>query len=148
MADSEAQGTEAGSGTTPAELVALKDEYEGNIVPLAELHRKYEISGWRLRRYVARYRWRQRRPQRIDRNDLLERLFRLIDVQIQQLEKSMKNAGPDPAAALTRLVNSLDKLIAMKDAETKKHSTPKRASKAMVELRTKIAARIAELNQP
>jgi hypothetical protein len=45
-------------------------------------------------------------------------------------------------------VSTLDKLIAIKDAEGAKHATPRRSSKAMMVLRSQIAERIAQFAQP
>jgi hypothetical protein len=129
------------------DVEAIRPDYEGP-VPLKEVAAKHRISVSTLNRLAILHGWRQRQPRRLDRNDMIARLFRLLDQHIRDLENATMNDGTDQAAVLGRLVSTLDRLIAIKDAETAKRPTPRRSSKAMIALRTQIADRIAQFAQP
>jgi hypothetical protein len=129
-------------------LLAMQADYEDKILTIAAMCLEYDISRSRLYQLARQHGWRLRSPKRVDRNDLIERLLRLVQAQIGYLETQMRKKTSDHAAMLGRLVNTLDKLIELKDADGGGRSTPARASKAMTDLRAKIADRIAQFAQP
>ncbi len=139
---------EDSEASAPFGLLALQGEYEEKILTIVALCAKYDISRSRLYELARQHGWRLRSPKRVDRNDLIERLLRLVQAQIGYLETQMRKKTSDHAAMLGRLVNTLDKLIELKDADDSGRSKPVRASKAMTDLRAKIADRIAQFAQP
>lgn len=114
---------------------------------MAEVAARHGISESTVVRLARRHGWRQRQPRRIDQHDMIERLFRLLDRKVSELENSVTQGDTDQAAVLGRLVTTLDKLIAIKDAQAAK-SAPRRSNKAMTALRAQIADRIAQFAQP
>ena len=141
-----------GRFTSPAgvevDVEAVRADYEANVASVAEVAIKHAISASALQRLVVRHGWTPRAPHRVNPNDLLMRMFEALDTQMRDLETTMTDAGTSHAAMLSKLVTTLDKLIEIKDAEPGKRRASKRPSKVIDTLRSKIADRIAELNEP
>ncbi len=130
-------------------LEAVREDYEGRVISVSDVAIKHGITLRTLQRLVREEGWRPRSPKTYDRNDMIMRMFGLLESQIRKLEKTVSTESPtDQVALLSRMVNTLDRLIAIKDAETAKHRPPQRSSKAMVDLRVKIADRIAQFAKP
>ena len=127
---------------------AVRADYEANLHSIAEVAIRHGISASALQRLAIRQGWTPRIPHRVDPNDLLMRMFAALDAQMRDLETTMTDRGTSQAAMLSKLVTTLDKLIEIKDAEAGKRRANKRPSKVINDLRSKIADRIAELNEP
>jgi len=128
-------------------IEAVRFDYESDELSTVEVAIRHEISASTLHRLVVQHGWRPRAPHRIDPDDLIMRMFAALDAQMRDLESTMTNAGGSHAGMLVKLVGTLDKLIEIKDAEARKHRDGKRPSRRVLELRSKLAQRVAELNE-
>ncbi|MCC6918863.1 MAG: hypothetical protein IT548_06635 [Alphaproteobacteria bacterium] len=129
---------------TVLDLASLKLDYEAQIVSIEALAWRYGISRRNLYALVNTHHWRQRRPRRVDRDSLVERLLRLIETQVLKLEFAMDDPETDESAVLVKLASTLDRLISLR-AEAPPQR--RKASKAMTALRDKVARRIAQLDE-
>lgn len=136
------------AGQVAVNLEALHADYAARELTNQDVAIKHRISASTLHRYVVTLGWTPRAPHRIDPNDLVMRMFTALEAQMQDLETTMTTAGGSHAAILSKLVSTLDKLIVIKDAEAQKRRSSTRSSKVIEDLRSKIADRIAEFNQP
>lgn len=129
-----------------AEQEQVRRDYEANQLPLPDVALKHGISLSAIHRMVVQNGWRPRAPHRIDPSDLIMRMFAALEMQMRELETmEMKTQGAQ-AGVLAKLVSTLDKLIEIKDAESRRHKDGRRPSRHVKELRAQIAERIAELN--
>lgn len=135
------------AGRTWAEWESIRPQYENQGERVVDLCARLGISRSSLRQAAIAFEWRLRRPRVIDRTDVIERLFRLLDRQVRNLETDMSKAGPNEAAVLGRLVNSLDKLITIRDANTAKRH-PTRSAREMSDIKARLIARIEQLKRP
>jgi hypothetical protein len=87
-----------------------------------------------------------RNPKRVDKHDLNEKLLRILERQAEILEHAMNDDNADESATLGKLATTLDKLIANGKATAPQPKGPRRSSKAMIEIRAMVTARLAELN--
>ena len=129
------------------ELEELRSFYEGNVEPVKWICERHGIGRTALHKLVLRHGWRQRHPRRINRSDVIERLMRLLDQQIRQLEETPANAGAGVATALSRLVNSLEKLIEMKRAEASRRPERRRRPKEISDIKARLIERIEQLKR-
>jgi hypothetical protein len=90
-------------------------------------------------------RWRWRSPKPINRHDIIERLFRLLDSQIEELETTMEKAGTAEVTALSRLVTSLGRLIEIKETEDAKQKP--RETRKMSDIKQRLIERIEQLKR-
>src|SRR5690606_25682132 len=95
------------------DLVRLKEDYEAAEKPLTTLYAEYGISSKSLQAFVRAGRWPARRPRVVDRGSLIGRLFYLLERKIAYLETDMDQKNAAEAMELSRMVASLDKLIAI-----------------------------------
>ena len=130
------------------DIEALHADYDARELSNQDVAIKHRISASTLHRYVVTLGWTPRAPHRIDPNDLVMRMFAALEAQMQDLETTTTTAGGSHAAILSKLVTTLDRLIEIKDAEAHKRRSSTRSSKVIEDLRSKIADRIAEFNQP
>ena len=127
------------------DVAQLKTDYEDGPESIEELLDKYPISRRTLYNFVRRKGWRRRAPRSVDRNDVVERLLRLTEEEILKLETAMDEGNEtDETAALGKLSATLDRLIAVKQATSRKRPSRK-SSKLMDEIRHKVAQRLASL---
>jgi hypothetical protein len=82
---------------------------------------------------------------RVNRKQIIRRLFILLDRMLINLEREMKNVGEQEVNILGRLVQSMGKLIEI-EAATGKAVTP-RETRDMHDIRSKLIARIDELKR-
>ncbi len=143
-----AHDTDAVPPARDIDLVGLKQDYEARLKPLSQLCDEYGISAWSLRMLVRGQRWRPRRPAMVDRSSLIGRLFQLLERKMDHLEKDMDENNAAEAAELGRMVASLDKLIAIEEAEHgRRKATPKPPSPGMLEIRAQVARRLAQFGK-
>jgi len=117
--------------------------YETPEIMTREITDTYEISASTLQQWVRAGGWTMRQPHRVDPSDLVGRMMVLLDGQIADLEIVMKN-GATEVAMLSKLVTTLDRVLALKERSAKVEKEP---SRRVLTLRTKIADRLAELNR-
>ncbi len=121
----------------------VRVDYEADTLLLREITQKYRISANTVQQWARAGDWKMRQPHGIDPNDLLGRMLGLLDQQLADLETAMINGAPE-IAMLSKLVVTLDRVIALKDRTTKTQAAP---SRRILTLRNKIADRLAELNR-
>lgn len=125
---------------------AIRTAYEAGVDSLPEISRTYGITtsaiSWRARRQL----WAPRyRTTTVDRPLIITRLFRLLERQIIELEKNMKETGEKEVAVLGKLVSTLEKLIDIDKAASP--PKPVAQQKDIRDLRNKLAQRIAQLKR-
>ncbi len=130
---------------TAAEWEVIRPHYEDGPETIVRLCQQFGTSKTAIRNASIAFRWRLRSPRRIDRKDIIERLFRLLDTHILEMETSMDGKGRGEAAVLGRLVNTLDRLIDIQDAESKRRH-PK-ATRQISDIKAKLIERIEHLKQ-
>jgi hypothetical protein len=121
----------------------VRIDYETSGLILSEIANKHSISGSIIQRWAHAGRWQMRQPRRIDPNDLVARMLSLLDEQMADLETVMTN-GTTEVAMLSKLVNTLDRVLALKARSAKEDKQP---STRVATLHAKIAERLAELNR-
>ena len=131
---------------TFAEWREIRPEYEGDDYTIAEICERHNTNKTAIRKAVIRFGWRPRAPRRIDRGDAIERLFRLLERQIKQLEIGGPVEGKDAAGTLVRLVNTLAKLTALRAAEiARRHREA--AKPGISDIKVKLIERIEQLKR-
>ena len=122
----------------------VRTDYETSNLLLREITEKYRISATTIQDWVQAEGWVMRQPHHgVDPNNLVSRMLGLLDKQIAELEIVMKNGTPE-VAMLSKLVTTLDRVLALKERSAKVEKEP---SRRVLTLRTKIADRLAELNR-
>lgn len=130
----------------PVDLARLRADYEADALSVVEVAIRHGISASTVHRHVVQHGWTPRAPHRIDPNDLIMRMFAALDAQMRDLESTMTDTGSAQVGMLNKLVATLDRLIEIKEVEAGRTRRRGRPSAKVAELRSKIAARIAELN--
>jgi hypothetical protein len=123
------------------DLVAMKADYENSRIRIPQLAAKYGMTRWTMYVIARQQGWRPRRPQRVDKHDLTQRLMRMLEREVEQLESAMKDQDTDQSAVLGKLAATLDRLIAL-DKATARTPAKRAESKVMQELRRKVAERL------
>jgi hypothetical protein len=121
----------------------VRADYEAPLLTLREICLKYRIAASTIQQWARAEGWTMRQPHRVDPNDLVGRMLALLDGQIAELETAMTN-GATEVAMLSKLVTTLDRVLALKVHAERFESQP---SKKVQTLRSKIADRLAELNR-
>lgn len=131
----------------PPDWAAIKLDYEYGAITQGAICDKHGITRGMLTRRARRDLWTLRFATTIpDRATIIRRLFHLLEKQTIQLEEHMTTTGEKEVAVLGKLASTLEKLIAIDNAET--GSRPGRTEdKDMKELRNKLARRIAQLKR-
>ena len=123
---------------------AVRADYEGDGRTLDDICARHGISrsalSWRAKHHL----WLQRnRTGNVDRPQIIKRMFRLLEMQVIQLEKTMTQTGEKEVAVLGKLASTLEKLIEIDNAAAE---APKRTrTKEIHDLRNKLAQRIEQL---
>ncbi len=126
-----------------AKRAAVREDYEAPLLTRREIIDKHGVVASTIQQWARAECWQMRQPHRIDPNDLVGRMLGLLDRQIADLETAMMN-GATEVAMLSKLVTTLDRVIALKDRTGKAQASP---SRRVQTLRTRIADRLAELNR-
>jgi hypothetical protein len=114
---------------------------------VVEVAIKHRVSASTIHRLVVQYGWTPRAPHRIDPNDLIMRMFAALDAQMRDLESTMTDTNTAQVGMLSKLVATLDRLIEIKEVEASRNRRRSKPSAKVAELRSRIAERIAELNE-
>jgi hypothetical protein len=120
----------------------VRIDYEAPVLTLREISLKHRIAASTIQQWARAEGWTMRQPHRVDPNNLVGRMLALLDGQIADLETAMMN-GATEVAMLSKLVTTLDRVLALKELAAKIEAPP---SKKVQTLRSKIAERLAELN--
>lgn len=122
---------------------AVREDYEAGVLTMKEILLNHGVAGSTIQQWARAECWTMRRPHRVDPNDLVGRMLVLLDGQIADLETVMNN-GATEVAMLSKLVVTLDRVLALKDRSAGAQKAP---SMRVATLRAKIADRLAELNR-
>lgn len=123
---------------------AVRADYEAGELTVVQVGRKHGIGASTVNRMVGPLGWKPRAPHRIDPSDLIQRMLAQVETQIADLETCMTEYGPRHAMTLQRLMNTLDKAIALRNVEARTRR-PRGENRSLDELRHKIAQRVADL---
>lgn len=137
-----------------ADWAPIRRDYEEGALTQAELVAKYRIShsalNWRIKRDLWRPRYRSRI---VDRPLIIARMFRLLERQVRDLENEMdemstasRRSGDKEVALLGKLAGNLEKLMQL-DARMAEGKAPRRNSKQIEDLRSKLIERIEQLKR-
>jgi hypothetical protein len=127
------------------DFAALEADYRDRTILCREVCAKYRISSSTLTMIVRVKGWRWRAPKPINRHDIIDRLFRLLEGQIEELEIKMGKIGTAEVTALSRLVTSLGRLIDIKDGERAKQSPAE--TREMSDIKRRLIERIEQLKR-
>lgn len=125
---------------------AVHKDYDNHELSLIEVADKHKMSLSSLNRMRIKFGWKQRQARNIDPNDLLMRMFGILETQTIHMEKYMVRAGSTESAVLGRLVVTLDRLIVIKNKATKSHPSRRLRARDIDALRIQIADRVDELS--
>ena len=126
---------------------AVRADYEGGNETLAELEIKYGTTKHWINKHRNEEGWRPRNPRRATRDDILGRVYRILDWHTKRMEQALEK-GEDTygMSELASVTQTLEKLIALNKAERQRTSRPPESA-VMKQLRDKLADRIEQLNQ-
>lgn len=128
---------------TPEVHLAVRIDYEMSELTVPQISDKHGVAETTIYQWAQDECWVRRRPRKVDPNDLVSRLLGLLDRQIADLERVVKNRGTE-VTMLSKLVTTLDRVLALKERPVAEKPKP---SKRVQELRAQIAERIGELNK-
>jgi hypothetical protein len=124
----------------------VRADYDADALTLNAICEKYGITREALQVQARKSRWDEpKRPRSSDDVKLIERLMWSVERVIDHM-RSMDLDDSDAsrqAAALSRLVGTLDKMIALRERKIK--APEALPSREMVELRQRIGRRLEEL---
>jgi len=124
----------------------VRAAYAADEMTLNAICEKYGLTREALQRHAQRARWNDmKQPRTHDDVKMIERLMWSVERLITRMgTMELDNTdGSREAAALGRLVVTLDKMIALRDRKIKAPET--QPSREMVELRQRIGRRLEEL---
>lgn len=119
----------------------MRADYEDRTIKIPDVAAKYGITRWTLYVIARGEGWRLRNPRRVDQHDLTQRLLRMLERQVLQLEDAMTKEHADQSAVLGKLASTLDRLIAL-DKATARPAAKRSESKVMQDIRKKVAERL------
>lgn len=120
-------------------------DYAANELTILEILAKHEITQGEFNAAKRRLGWPGRKTPQVNRKLIIKRLFRLLDGMLQKLEAEMTNVGETEVNILSRLVQSMGKLIEIETASNTE-ATP-RQTKDMHDIRRKLVERIENLKR-
>jgi hypothetical protein len=130
---------------TPEYWDAVGRDYYDTNLPILALCTKHDLTAAEFRRARDQLGWRRRHVPKISRSVLINRMFRLLDRGIKQLEDTMTTTGHQEVMVLNHLANTLGKLIEI-EGSANKRATP-RQTRDMHDIREKLVQRIEELKR-
>lgn len=120
-------------------------DYHANELTVMQLLEKYELTKGQFNYARLQLGWHRRKTAQVNREQIIKRLFRLLDRSLEILEAKMTTASEAEVNVLGKLVQSMGKLI---EIETATNSVTKaRQTKDMHDIRRKLVARIEELKR-
>lgn len=131
----------------PRDWAAIRHAYEHGEGTLREIRARFGVTRGSMEHRARRDRWIPRQAtQANSRSTLLARMFKVLDGQVQKLEKRVDAELSDKEAGqLGEMVKTMEKMVAIEAADTTK-SNPV-AKKDMRDLRDKLAKRIDEFKR-
>lgn len=146
---------------TPAvDWAAVQIDYEQHNGVLSEICVRHGVTLAQLRYRREQHNWKPRLDRNLRVAPMINRMLRVLDGQVRQLENNMNTApkkdsdsGPDPrldknATLLGTMTRTLEKLIELDGARrTQNPAAHPRHNKQMSDIRNKLVARIEQLKQ-
>ncbi len=130
-----------------ADWAAVKVDYEARELTLAEIELKHGVTKAQIGTQKRLGGWVPRRDTVATRQEIMTRVYRILDKQTRKMEAALDKGedvyGMNDLASVTR---TLEKLIALNKAETRRKNNPPESA-VMKALREKLADRIEQLNQ-
>jgi len=147
----------------------VRRHYEAGILPVEEICRQHGVSARGLRNRARTRGWKRRGPASpavrtlafsgrigagdgpVDRARLIERLYRALDRQMQDIEERLAglgeagSAGEREARTLSALARTLDKLIELEDNAGRPGEAEKVEQGERERFRAELARRLARL---
>ena len=154
MADAGRQTTPANRDDDEAAFAAARIDYETGKGSQLEIAARYGVSLAALKWRIKRDLWKTRyRSKQVDRPQIIKRLFRVLELQVIDLEMEMsqmskdnRRSGQREVAILGRLASNLETLIKL-DGKAEQRPLPQR-ERDIEQLREKLAQRIENLVRP
>jgi hypothetical protein len=136
-----------GSAEAVRDVPAIEHDYYSDLTLQAVAH-KHGMSIRKLYRMRDKLGWPKRRdgPHEVDRLQIINRMFRLLERQIITVEATMKDVTDKEVAVLGNLVRTLEKLIDIEKAQAPKVTT-KAHSEDMHDIRKQLEKRINDLTK-
>lgn len=128
----------------------LKDHAENPFTPLEIIAARGGVSASGLSRRIKR----AAELPPIDRAKIVERLFRLVDLQVQDLQEEMsvmktenRRSGEKEVVLLGRIAANLEKLAELNGDKPSQGRKDRSRTKSIVDLRSKLVERIEHLKR-
>src|SRR5690606_28847168 len=128
-----------------AKLAAIFADYQDSTLQLKQIREKHGLTEAQLRWLIQSNNWPRRNLRGLDRGAIINRMFRLLERQILNLENSMTTTGEKEVGVLSSLVGTLGKLIALETGATKPRKSEE--TKEMLDIRDKLVRRIEQLKR-
>jgi hypothetical protein len=124
---------------------AVRKDYAGKKLTIRQLLARHDLTQEEFSEARRQRGWKNRDATRVDRKQIIKRLFGLLDRMLAKLEDKMESAGENEVNVLGRLVHTMGKLIEI-EAHTGRTVSP-RETRDMHNIRSKLIARIDELKR-
>lgn len=124
--------------------VKIRAEYEERDGTEEDICTRHGITPARMRYRRETEHWTPRRPRRVRRGALIERMLTVLDKQVRILEKQVPEQVDKGAMLLSTMAKTLEKLTELDKAERASQPTQK---KDIRDLRDKVARRIEQLKR-
>lgn len=130
----------------------VRADYEGIELTVDEIAEKYQITKYALYNQARDQGWNRRNHTVPDREEIIARMFRVLNQQVIDLENEMESmrkdkrrSGEKEVAVLGKLAANLEKLVAINVGDSGQQTRPR--TKQMDALRSKLIERIEQLKR-
>jgi hypothetical protein len=137
----EAAGT---AGDDGRDWEAVRLDYETSPLTLKDIAARHGMHPSTLRVNARRRGWKPRYRTAPKRGPIIQRMLRIVDMHVSQLEQTMTAPTDKEAALLASLARTLDKLIELDNAEKGRTANDRKAGD-LASLRGQLARRIEGL---
>lgn len=121
---------------------AVQLDYEQANGTLTDICKRYGVTEAQLRYRRERHGWTMRNDWGLRVAPLINRMMRVLDGQVRQMEKQMTDPVDKNAALLGTMTKTLEKLIELDEAQRAKRPAQR---KEMSDIRNKLVTRIEQL---
>jgi hypothetical protein len=127
--------------------VAVRADYEARVLTVPQIAVKYGTTEYEINKHRLSEGWRPRHDTVASRQQIITRVYRILDRQTRKMEVAMEK-GDDVYSMndLANVTRTLEKLIALNKAETRRKNNPPESA-VLKSLKDKLADRIEQLNQ-
>jgi hypothetical protein len=139
--------TNAADGSEAEKWSAIRTAYEARELTIAKIGEQFSVSRSAIEYRQRTEGWISRSRTVTSRSKIIARLYRILDWQSAHMEKNMETLGSTAFAELGNITRTLEKLIQLSKAETRRTAHRRVNSPEMNKLRETLADRIEQLNQ-